>query len=118
MSFQKQECPARVDQLIMVVLCSRVLPQSGTLPLLEPHTSQSLFASPCLPQSPKSLINLLTVSFLACFVAPECPYTHWKQTVFYLENSLTVKKGEEIFGNFQCNPNKKNNVSKLIVAFR
>lgn len=27
---------------------------------------------------------------------PESPYTHWKQTVFYLDEYLTVKTGEEI----------------------
>ncbi|KAA8580208.1 hypothetical protein FQN60_005743 [Etheostoma spectabile] len=34
--------------------------------------------------------------------------THWKQTVFYLEDYLTVKKGEEIFGSVAVRPNEKN----------
>ena len=42
---------------------------------------------------------------------PESPYTHWKQTVFYMEDYLTVKTGEEIFGTITMKPNAKNNVS-------
>lgn len=41
---------------------------------------------------------------------PESPYTHWKQTVFYMEDYLTVKTGEEIFGTIGMRPNAKNNV--------
>jgi protein arginine N-methyltransferase 1 len=40
--------------------------------------------------------------------APFCKYTHWKQTVFYLHDSLVVCKGEEITGEISCKPNKKN----------
>lgn len=43
---------------------------------------------------------------------PESPYTHWKQTVFYMEDYLTVKTGEEIFGTIGMKPNAKNNVSQ------
>lgn len=43
---------------------------------------------------------------------PESPYTHWKQTVFYMEDYLTVKTGEEIFGTIGMRPNAKNNVSE------
>ena len=44
---------------------------------------------------------------------PESPYTHWKQTVFYMEDYLTVKTGEEIFGTIGMRPNAKNNVRLL-----
>jgi protein arginine N-methyltransferase 1 len=40
--------------------------------------------------------------------APGSPYTHWKQTVFYLDEVLSVKKGEEIRGEFVCKPGAKN----------
>jgi len=30
--------------------------------------------------------------------APHAKYTHWKQTVFYLSQPLTVCSGEEIVG--------------------
>lgn len=46
----------------------------------------------------------------AHFSGPESPYTHWKQTVFYMEDYLTVKTGEEIFGTIGMRPNAKNNV--------
>jgi len=39
---------------------------------------------------------------------PYAQYTHWKQTVFYLNDVLSVKKGEEIRGEFSCKPNTKN----------
>lgn len=46
------------------------------------------------------------------FIAPEAPYTHWKQTVFYFDTlDLTVKKGEELYGTFSVKPNKNNVVS-------
>lgn len=44
--------------------------------------------------------------------APDAASTHWKQTVFYLEDYLTVKKGEEIFGSIAVRPNEKNVVRK------
>ena len=57
----------------------------------------------------------LTPWCVCCFLtAPEAPYTHWKQTVFYLgEHDLTVKKGEVMDGVFTMKPNKSNVVSNL-----
>ena len=43
------------------------------------------------------------------------PYTHWKQTVFYLKDYITAKKGEEISGTFSMKPNSKNKVNKLFM---
>ena len=40
--------------------------------------------------------------------APFCRYTHWKQTIFYLPQTLTVCQGETIEGDISCKPNKKN----------
>ena len=31
--------------------------------------------------------------------------------MFYFKDCLTVKRGDEIFGVFTCNPNDRNNVS-------
>jgi len=39
---------------------------------------------------------------------PHASYTHWKQTVFYLNDVLSMKKGEEVRGEFCCKPNPKN----------
>lgn len=54
-----------------------------------------------------------SVTFIIKLLGPESPYTHWKQTVFYLDDYLTVKTGEEIFGTISMKPNVKNNVSVL-----
>jgi protein arginine N-methyltransferase 1 len=54
------------------------------------------------------------VEFSACHkrtgfsTGPESRYTHWKQTVFYLKDTLTVKCGEEISGEFNIHQNKRN----------
>ena len=40
--------------------------------------------------------------------APHREYTHWKQTVFYIQNVLTVKAGETMEGTLTCEPNAKN----------
>mmetsp|Transcript_31569 Transcript_31569/g.32142 ORF Transcript_31569/g.32142 Transcript_31569/m.32142 type:complete len:399 (+) Transcript_31569:117-1313(+) len=40
--------------------------------------------------------------------SPHSKYTHWKQTVFYLSDSLTVSQGEIIEGRILCAPNNKN----------
>ena len=40
--------------------------------------------------------------------SPHARYTHWKQTVFYLQNELTVCAGEELRGRIKCVPNDRN----------
>ncbi|CAH0394618.1 unnamed protein product [Bemisia tabaci] len=61
-----------------------------------------------------ALVTYFTVEFTKCHkrtgfsTSPECAYTHWKQSVFYLNDSLTVKRGEELFGNFQMSRNVRN----------
>lgn len=63
-------------------------------------------------------VSILIVTFdwniIFASLGPESPYTHWKQTVFYLDDYLTVKTGEEIFGTISMKPNVKNNVSRLL----
>jgi hypothetical protein len=39
------------------------------------------------------LYNFQRVGFST---SPDAPYTHWKQTVFYLEDYLTVQKVGEV----------------------
>ena len=43
-----------------------------------------------------------------CLIDPYAHYTHWKQTVFYMDEHITVKKGEEVNGVFHLKPNKRN----------
>lgn len=62
----------------------------------------------------QALVTFFNIEFTKCHkrvgfsTAPEAPYTHWKQTVFYLEDYITAKKGEEIFGVFRMRPNQRN----------
>ena len=41
--------------------------------------------------------------------SPFSQYTHWKQTIFYLEDRITIHSGEKICGQISCKPNKQNN---------
>ena len=41
--------------------------------------------------------------------SPFANYTHWKQTLFYFHDTITVCKGETIQGKIGCKPNEKNN---------
>ncbi|XP_076303993.1 protein arginine N-methyltransferase 1-like [Tachypleus tridentatus] len=62
----------------------------------------------------QAFVTFFNVEFTKCHkrtgfsTAPEAPYTHWKQTVFYFDDYLTVKKGEEVYGVFSVKPNPKN----------
>jgi len=62
----------------------------------------------------QALVTYFNIEFTKCHkrtgfsTAPECRYTHWKQTVFYFDEYLTCKKGEELYGVFTMKPNEKN----------
>lgn len=45
---------------------------------------------------------------MVCTIDPYAHYTHWKQTVFYMDDFITVKKGEEVNGAFHLKPNQRN----------
>ncbi|XP_051917715.1 protein arginine N-methyltransferase 8-B isoform X2 [Hippocampus zosterae] len=61
-----------------------------------------------------ALVTYFNIEFTKCHkktgfsTAPNAAYTHWKQTVFYLEDYLTVRRGEEITGSIAMKPNDKN----------
>lgn len=63
----------------------------------------------------QALVTYFNVEFSKCHkrlgfsTSPDSPYTHWKQTVFYLDDYITAKKGEDIYGTFSMQPNEKNN---------
>ena len=40
--------------------------------------------------------------------SPYKKYTHWKQTVFYMENDLDVREGDTIYGSIACRQSKSN----------
>ncbi|KAG8579719.1 hypothetical protein GDO81_011024 [Engystomops pustulosus] len=51
---------------------------------------------------------MITLMLSFSSAAPDAPYTHWKQTVFYLEDYLTVRRGEELYGTLSMKPNANN----------
>ncbi|KAI4133312.1 MAG: hypothetical protein LQ347_002223 [Umbilicaria vellea] len=60
-----------------------------------------------------ALIAWFDIDFTACHkpirfsTGPHTKYTHWKQTVFYLREVLTVEEGEQIRGVLTSKPNEK-----------
>ena len=61
-----------------------------------------------------AIIAWFDIEFAACHkpirfsTGPHTKYTHWKQTVFYLREVLTVEEGEQIEGQLTNKPNSKN----------
>ena len=59
-----------------------------------------------------ALIAWFDIDFTACHkpirfsTGPHTKYTHWKQTVFYLREVLTVEQGEQIRGLLTSKPNE------------
>uniref|UniRef100_A0A224XRS4 type I protein arginine methyltransferase n=2 Tax=Panstrongylus TaxID=65342 RepID=A0A224XRS4_9HEMI len=68
----------------------------------------------CRDDYVQALVTYFTIEFTKCHkrvwltTSPEAAYTHWKQTVFYLESYLTAKRGETINGTFTLRPNPRN----------
>jgi len=62
----------------------------------------------------QALVTYFDIEFSHCHkgigfsTGPEAPYTHWKQTVFYLDDYITCKKGDEVRGTFRLKPNSRN----------
>ncbi|KAK5987396.1 Protein arginine N-methyltransferase 1 [Cladobotryum mycophilum] len=61
-----------------------------------------------------ALVAWFDIDFTACHkpirfsTGPHTKYTHWKQTVFYLKDVLTVQNGEEVTCKLMVKPNSKN----------
>lgn len=70
----------------------------------------------------QALVTYFNVEFTKCHkrlgfsTSPEAQYTHWKQTVFYLDDYITAKKGEEIYGTFSMHPNEKVKIPSLSLS--
>lgn len=62
----------------------------------------------------QAFVTYFTIDFTKCHkptgfsTDPYAHYTHWKQTVFYMDDYITVKKGEEVNGVFHMKPNQRN----------
>ena len=54
--------------------------------------------------------------YVCLSTAPNARYTHWKQTVFYLADCVTIKQGENLSGTFSLSRNPKNMVSRRTLA--
>jgi type I protein arginine methyltransferase len=90
-----------------------------TLDLYTCKTTDLAFASPFTLDVRRddfihALIAWFDIDFTACHkpirfsTGPHTKYTHWKQTVFYLREVLTVQQGEQIRGILENKPNDKN----------
>lgn len=61
-----------------------------------------------------ALVAYFNVSFTKCHkmmgfsTGPRSKATHWKQTVLYLEDVITICEGETLMGSMTVTPNKKN----------
>ena len=81
-------------------------------------TADLAFRAPFTLRARKSdfvhaLIAWFDIEFSACHkpirfsTGPHAKYTHWKQTVFYLREVLTVEEGEEVKGYLGSKPNDR-----------
>ena len=87
-------------------------------PLLKPYPLRVRLSH--LPPHPtprpsfQALVVYFDIEFSHCHnpirfsTGPHARYTHWKQTVFYLAEPLTMEKDERITGTLRCRPNSKN----------
>ena len=64
--------------------------------------------------SPSALVAWFDIEFSHCHkpvrfsTGPASKYTHWKQTVFYLDDALPAEVGDVIEGVVKCRPNAGN----------
>lgn len=61
-----------------------------------------------------AFLGYFDITFSACHkpvhfgTGPQDRYTHWKQTVFYLQKDLVAAEGDVIKGRLSCTPNARN----------
>merc|ERR1712010_322531 len=87
-----------------------------TEPLVDTVDCNQVVTNSCLIKEIdiQTLVTYFNIEFTKCHkrvgfsTAPEARYTHWKQTVFYLDDYLTCKKGDEVTGVFSMKPNTRN----------
>jgi len=113
---------AMMEPLVDVVNADQVMSSAArlaTIDITKTTVADLSFSSPFRLVASRddyvhALVCYFDIDFTACLkpihfsTAPHAPYTHWKQTVFYLSDVLSMKKGEEIHGEFSCKPNAKN----------
>ncbi|EJT73301.1 HNRNP arginine N-methyltransferase [Gaeumannomyces tritici R3-111a-1] len=90
-----------------------------TLDLYKCTTADLAFSIPFQLKSRRddfihALVSWFDIEFTACHkpirfsTGPHTKYTHWKQTVFYLKDVLTVQQDEEVQCSLTVKPNDKN----------
>ncbi|KAI1720875.1 ribosomal protein l11 methyltransferase (PrmA) domain-containing protein [Ditylenchus destructor] len=113
---------AITEPLVDVVDANQVVTNNGLIKEIDLYTVTVADLSFSVPFSLRvirndyvqALVTFFTVEFTKCHkrvgfsTGPDSHYTHWKQTVFYLRDALTVKKHEEIVGSFSVKPNIRN----------
>ncbi|XP_027072282.1 probable protein arginine N-methyltransferase 1.2 isoform X1 [Coffea arabica] len=104
-----------VDQNQIVTNCQML----KTMDISKMATGDASFTAPFKLVAERNdyihaLVAYFDVSFTKCHklmgfsTGPKSRATHWKQTVLYLEDVLTVCQGESIVGSMTVAPNKKN----------
>merc|ERR1712133_209377 len=113
---------ALTEPLVDTVDCNQVVTNSCLIKDIDIQTCTKEdipFTSPFHLQIKRNdymqaLVTYFNIEFTKCHkrvgfsTAPEARYTHWKQTVFYLDDYLTCKKGDEVTGVFSMKPNTRN----------
>ena len=113
---------ALTEPLIAVVDSSKVVTNSCLIREvdIQTYTKEDIpFTSPFHLQIKRTddmhaLVTYFDIEFTKCHhrvgfsTAPDARYTHWKQTVFYLDDYMTCKKGDEVTGVFSMKPNARN----------
>jgi protein arginine N-methyltransferase 1 len=68
----------------------------------------------------QAFVSYFDIEFSCCHkpvffsTGPHAQYTHWKQTVFYLKEDLTVDQDEEIRGHIDVKPHPQNHRNLVI----
>lgn len=63
-----------------------------------------------------ALVTYFDVEFIKCHTrmgfstSPDSPYTHLKQTIFFINDPIKVRTGEKLSGNFSMKQNKSNEI--------
>lgn len=110
------------EPLVDVVEPQQIITDSNLIKEIDLYTvapDELAFSAPyCLTAKKNDYIDALvtyfTVEFTKCHkrtgitTSPEARYTHWKQTVFYMEDCLTIKHGEQMLGTISVSPNSRN----------
>eukprot|EP00898_Chlorokybus_atmophyticus_P001905 jgi/Chlat1/2715/Chrsp180S02865 len=113
---------AMIEPLVDVVDADQIVTASSPIKSIDLDTMSEADASFKVPFSitatrndyVHALVVYFDVQFAKCHkptgfsTGPRVRATHWKQTVFYLEDVITICQGETISGTLQCLPNAKN----------